>query len=154
MMDAGLNTAVGLTGRQRLLNLLHGMYGVGTAIGPLVVTAAILAGSWRPAYLIQVSLDLALAALWLRQRRRERRRDLAQAGTLTAAPAAAGEPHPAAQWSRRRYSGVVVAGHERLLRLHRPGSRAGQWEAELLPRSAEPVHRARPAWPRSATGAR
>ena len=82
MMDAGLNTAVGLTGRQRLLNLLHGMYGVGTAIGPLVVTAAILAGSWRPAYLILVSLDLALAVLWLRQRRRERRRDLAQAGTL------------------------------------------------------------------------
>ena len=31
MMDAGLNTAVALTGRQRLLNLLHGAYGVGTA---------------------------------------------------------------------------------------------------------------------------
>jgi len=28
MMDAGLNTAVALTGRQRLLNLLHGAYGV------------------------------------------------------------------------------------------------------------------------------
>ena len=39
MMDAGLNTAVALTGRRRLLNLLHGAYGVGTAIGPLVVTA-------------------------------------------------------------------------------------------------------------------
>ena len=72
MMDAGLNTAVALTGRQRLLNLLHGAYGVGTAIGPLVVTAAILTGSWRPAYLIQVILDLVLAALWLRQRRRDR----------------------------------------------------------------------------------
>ena len=35
MMDGGLNTAVALTGRQRLLNLLHGAYGVGTAIGPL-----------------------------------------------------------------------------------------------------------------------
>ena len=63
MMDAGLNTAVALTGRQRLLNLLHGAYGVGTALGPLVVTAAILTGSWRPAYLIQVCLDLAMAAL-------------------------------------------------------------------------------------------
>ena len=37
MMDGGLNTAVALTGRPRLLNLLHGAYGVGTAIGPLVV---------------------------------------------------------------------------------------------------------------------
>ena len=66
MMDAGLNTAVALTGRQRLLNLLHGAYGVGTALGPLVVTAAILTGSWRPAYLIQVCLDLIMAVLWLR----------------------------------------------------------------------------------------
>jgi MFS family permease len=74
MMDAGLNTAVALTGRQRLLNLLHGAYGVGTAIGPLVVTAAILTGSWRPAYLAQVILDLILAALWLRHRRRDRSR--------------------------------------------------------------------------------
>src|SRR5580658_11209313 len=44
MMDAGLNTAVALTGRQRLLHLLHGAYGIGTAIGPLVITAAILTG--------------------------------------------------------------------------------------------------------------
>src|SRR5690349_5902480 len=72
MMDAGLNTAVALTGRQRLLNLLHGAYGVGTAIGPLIVTAAILTGSWRPAYLVQVCLDLVMAALWMRQRRRDR----------------------------------------------------------------------------------
>ena len=39
MMDAGLNTAIALTGRLRLLNLLHGAYGASTAIGPLVVTA-------------------------------------------------------------------------------------------------------------------
>src|ERR1700679_3920098 len=50
MMDAGLNTAVALTGRQRLLNLLHGAYGIGSAIGPLVITAAILAGSRRPGH--------------------------------------------------------------------------------------------------------
>ena len=33
--DGGL-IPLGLSGRQRLLNLLHGAYGVGTAIGPLV----------------------------------------------------------------------------------------------------------------------
>ena len=32
MMDGGLNTAIALTGRPRLLNLLHGAYGVGTAM--------------------------------------------------------------------------------------------------------------------------
>ena len=70
MIDAGLNTAVALSGRQRLLNLLHGAYGVGTAIGPLVVTAAILTGSWRPAYLALLALDLIVAACWLHYRRR------------------------------------------------------------------------------------
>ncbi len=72
MMDGGLNTAVGLSGRSRLLNLLHAAYGVGTAIGPLLVTAAILLSSWRLAYLALAGLDLAVAALWLRQRRQER----------------------------------------------------------------------------------
>ncbi len=49
LLDSSLNTAVALSGRNRLLNALHGCYGVGTTIGPLVVTAAILAVSWRPA---------------------------------------------------------------------------------------------------------
>src|ERR1700761_6858358 len=90
MMDGGLNTAVALTGRARLLNLLHGAYGVGTAIGPLVVTAAILTGSWRPAYLALTGLDLVLAGCWLRHRR--------QAGPppapSTPAPTAPSPPRP------------------------------------------------------------
>src|SRR4029077_9023055 len=112
MMDGGLNTGIALTGRQRLLNLLHGAYGVGTAIGPLIVTAAILTGSWRPAYLVQLSLDVVMAMLWLRQRRVDR----AHAEPAEAAPAhahahaPASDPHPAARWSRRRYGAVVVAG--------------------------------------------
>ena len=102
MMDAGLNTAVALTGRSRLLNLLHGAYGVGTAIGPLVVTAAILTGSWRPAYVVQVTLDLVLAVLWLRQRRRDR----AQAG-----PWQTGRRRPRARRTRPRHGpGVATAG--------------------------------------------
>lgn len=63
-LDGGLNTAVGLSGRGRLLNLLHGFYGIGTAIGPLVVTIAIVAGSWQPAYVFLVVVDVALALLW------------------------------------------------------------------------------------------
>ena len=126
MMDAGLNTAVALTGRSRLLNLLHGAYGVGTAIGPLVVTAAILTSSWRSAYLVQVTLDLVLAALWLRHRQRVR----AQAGATASRPTAvAGDPHPAETWSRRRYSGVVVAGMGVFFVYTGLEVGAGQWEA-------------------------
>ena len=126
MMDAGLNTAVALTGRQRLLNLLHGAYGVGTAIGPLVVTVAILIGSWRPAYLIQVILDLVLAALWLRHRRRDR------APSKTAPPqTVATKPHPSSQWSRRRYRAVVIAGMSVFFVYTGLEVGAGQWMASF-----------------------
>jgi fucose permease len=131
MMDGGLNTAVALTGRPRLLNLLHGAYGVGTAIGPLIVTAAILTGSWRPAYLVQVILDAVIAVLWLRQRQRQRRLDRAQPGTAPVAPAAASEPHPATRWSRRRYAAVVVAGMSVFFVYTGLEVGAGQWEASF-----------------------
>jgi fucose permease len=72
MMDGGLNTAIGLAGRPRLLNLLHAAYGVGTTIGPLLITVAIVTGSWRPAYVVLAGLNLVMATLWLRQRRRDR----------------------------------------------------------------------------------
>jgi fucose permease len=66
LLDTGLNTVIALSGRLRLLNLLHGAYGVGSAIGPLVVTAAILITSWRPAYFLLVALELLLAYGWWR----------------------------------------------------------------------------------------
>jgi fucose permease len=121
MMDGGLNTAVALTGRPRLLNLLHGAYGVGTAIGPLVITAAILTGSWRPAYLALVVLDLVLAGLWLRQRQLH--------GAPPDKPAASAGPDPAGQWSRRRYRGVVAAGMGVFFVYTGLEVGAGQWEA-------------------------
>jgi len=124
-MDGGLNTAVALTGRQRLLNLLHGAYGVGTAIGPLVVTAAILTGSWRPAYLAQVALDLGMAALWLRQRRHDRALAAAAPPAEPVAPA----PQPSGGWSRRRYVGVVAAGMSVFFVYTGLEVGAGQWEA-------------------------
>jgi fucose permease len=123
MMDAGLNTAIALSGRQRLLNLLHGAYGVGTAIGPLVVTAAILTGSWRPAYLALTVLDLFIAGSWLRHRRRD--------GPPSAAarkPPAAG-PRPAPRWSRRRYGWVLAVGMSVFFLYTGLEVGAGQWEA-------------------------
>jgi fucose permease len=123
MMDAGLNTAIALSGRLRLLNLLHGAYGIGTAIGPLVVTAAILTGSWRPAYLVLVVLDLFIAGSWLRQRRRE-----GPASAAAKKPPAAG-PQSAPQWSRRRYGLVLAVGMSVFFLYTGLEVGAGQWEA-------------------------
>jgi fucose permease len=134
LMDAGLNTAVALTGRPRLLNLLHGFYGVGTAIGPLVITVAILTGSWRPAYLALVVFDLLIAAVWLRQRRR-----LASASSPP--PSRPAQPDPdqpdpdqpdpgqPAPWSRRRYRAVVLTGMCVFFLYTGLEVSAGQWEA-------------------------
>ena len=125
MMDAGLNTAVALTGRQRLLNLLHGAYGIGTAIGPLVATAAILTGSWRPAYAALSVLDLVTACLWLRRRR-----------TDGAPPAPSEQPQlpehqETAHWTRRRYRWVVATGMVVFFVYTGLEVGAGQWEASF-----------------------
>ena len=132
MMDGGLNTAIALTGRRRLLNLLHGFYGIGTAIGPLVVTAAILAGSWRPAYLFLVALDLLVAALWALHHRRTPAPDVPRP------PAGGGTGHnpdvtdPAATWSRRRVVSVLTMGLIVFFLYTGLEVSAGQWETSYL----------------------
>jgi fucose permease len=126
LMDGGLNTAVALTGRPRLLNLLHGFYGVGTAIGPLVVTAAIVAGSWRPAYLVLAALDVTIAACWIAYRRdvpalaaktpaaKTPAEGTEGAGAARDRPGGADGPAQAAQatagWSDRRVVTVLTLG--------------------------------------------
>jgi fucose permease len=143
MMDGGLNTAIGLAGRPRLLNLLHAAYGVGTTIGPLLVTAAIVTGSWRPAYAALAALNLVMAALWLRQRRRDRAHLLATPATPAPpeAPASPGNPaspsshmdpadaHPGDSWSRRRSSAAVIGGMLVFFVYTGVEVAAGQWEA-------------------------
>ena len=126
MMDGGLNTEVGLSGRSRLLNLLHGSYGVGTAIGPLLVTVAIVLGSWRPAYLALVAFDVLIALLWLRLRQLE--------GEPASGPAAPGRgppvgAHPGDRWSRRRSTWLVGAGMGIFFIYTGLEVAAGQWEA-------------------------
>jgi fucose permease len=128
MMDGGLNTAIALSGRQRLLNLLHGAYGVGTAIGPLVVTAAIVTGSWRSAYLALLMVDLVVAGSWLRQRRRDGPRSAPADQAKAPAPIA---PRPASQSSRRRYGSVVAVGMTVFFLYTGLEVGAGQWEASF-----------------------
>jgi fucose permease len=64
-LDAALNTVVALAGRTRLMNVLHAAYGVGAALGPLAVTAALAASSWRAAYTGLFALEAILAVTWI-----------------------------------------------------------------------------------------
>jgi fucose permease len=65
LVDSAVNVMAALAGRARLLNLLHGFYGIGTTVAPLVVTAALLAvSSWRPAYGLLLLVELSLLAVW------------------------------------------------------------------------------------------
>jgi fucose permease len=142
MLDGGLNTAVALTGRPRLLNLLHGFYGIGTAIGPLVVTAAILAGSWRPAYLVLVAVDLAAAGSWILYHRKlppplpSSPDDASASGTVSEeAGSFVADPatiEPTAGWSRRRVVSVLSAGLVVFFLYTGLEVSAGQWETSYL----------------------
>jgi fucose permease len=70
-VDAALNTVVALDGESRLMNLLHGCYGIGAACGPLVVTAALVATStWRSAYVVLMVCEALLAVTWVVVRNR------------------------------------------------------------------------------------
>jgi fucose permease len=132
MMDGGLNTVVAMTGRPRLLNLLHGFYGVGTAIGPLVVTVAILAGSWRPAYLFLAALDIVAASCWAVYRHS------VPTPASTAVPRPdigdkADETDQASQvWSRRRVVAVLTLGLVVFFVYTGLEVSAGQWETSYV----------------------
>jgi fucose permease len=133
MMDGSLNTVVALTGRPRLLNLLHGFYGVGTAIGPLVVTVAILAGSWRPAYLVLAALDVVTACCWIIFRRSV---PAPVVSTAAAGAASTGKPEetagPTEGWSQRRVVAVLTLGLVVFFVYTGLEVSAGQWETSYL----------------------
>ncbi len=137
MMDGGLNTAVALTGRTRLLNLLHGFYGVGTAIGPLVVTGAIIAGSWRPAYLALAALNVVAAACWIAYRRSVPGPAPAAGGDAAReGPGAADAParlaNPTEGWSQRRVVTALTLGLIVFFLYTGLEVSAGQWETSFL----------------------
>jgi len=132
MMDGSLNTVVALTGRSRLLNLLHGFYGVGTAIGPLVVTVAILAGSWRPAYLVLAALDVVAACCWASYRRNVPAPAAAAAAAAPAAGTADETEEPTQRWSRRRVVAVLTLGLVVFFVYAGLEVSAGQWETSYL----------------------
>ena len=136
-IDGSINSAIALAGRNRLLNLVHGCYGIGTTVGPLVVTAAVLAVSWRPAYGFLFVADIALVAGWWLAGRRA-------AGVASAAlppmlpplapslaAAGPGTPTPPTPLTRFRLATVVARGLFVFMVYTGFEASAGQWAASF-----------------------
>jgi fucose permease len=86
-IDAGLNTYVATHHPARTLNWLHACYGLGTAIGPALMTAVLIArGSWRPGYALVAGAQLLLAATFAATRARWPGPAAPDAGASVAAP--------------------------------------------------------------------
>src|SRR5690606_24017845 len=72
-IDAGLNAYGASRFSARVLNWLHASFGVGTTLGPLIVTAVLSTGSvWRWSYVIVGSCQLLLALTFFTTRQRWR----------------------------------------------------------------------------------
>ena len=70
-VDAGLNAYGARRFSARVLNWLHAFFGVGTTLGPLIVTAVLTSGAaWRWSYVIVGSAQLLLAATFFATRGR------------------------------------------------------------------------------------
>jgi MFS family permease len=70
-VDAGLNAYGARHFSARVLNWLHAFFGVGTTLGPLIVTAVLTSGhAWRWSYVIVGSAQLLLAATFFVTRAR------------------------------------------------------------------------------------
>ncbi len=154
-IDGSINSAIALAGRNRLLNIVHGCYGLGTTVGPLIVTAAVLAVSWRPAYGFLFVADIALVAGWWLAGRHAAdvvstadvvsAADVAPAaGVAPAAPPpmppslaptpaapAPGETSPATRLTRARLATVVALGLFVFMVYTGFEASAGQWAASF-----------------------
>ncbi len=70
-VDAGLNAYGASHFSARILNWLHAFFGLGTTVGPLIVTGVLSAGaSWRYAYVVVGSAQVALAVTFFLTRGR------------------------------------------------------------------------------------
>lgn len=88
LLDSAVNTSVALTGRNRLLNMVHGAYGLGTAVAPLIVTLSLLAGSWRGSYAAVFAGEGVLVTGWYAAGRHDDRRARQATSSYGAAQAA------------------------------------------------------------------
>ena len=69
-IDAALNTATAVAYGPRTLNLLHACYGVGAALGPLIMTRVLAAAApWQRGYALVAAAQATLAVAFVLTRR-------------------------------------------------------------------------------------
>jgi fucose permease len=125
-VDAGLNTVVANAGSNRALSLIHGAFGVGTVVGPILATVAIVAGgSWRIAYGVLAVAEVGCALAWHAARRAIGAADVPPVhGMPAAAAAVTGPPAPSGAVAALAVGiGLLYTGAE---------LSAGQWAASYL----------------------
>ena len=118
-IDSGLNAyAAGAFGPKHM-NWMHAFFGLGVALGPLIMTAVLSGGlSWHWGYGIVATGQVLLATAFA-----VTARSWAQRGPQPSGPAA-GDPHHAPEPPRTRGGGPGhphLAAAARLLRVHQPG---------------------------------
>jgi fucose permease len=70
IVDVNVNAYIALRQSVGTVNLVHAGWGVGTTLGPLVVTASLaLSGSWRLAYLVLLGFEMLLLGGFVMTRR-------------------------------------------------------------------------------------
>lgn len=101
-IDAGLNSYGARHFSARVLNWLHASFGVGTTLGPLIVTAVLSSGGvWRLSYAIVGSCQLLLALVFFLTRNRWLGdREGGRAGGAAGTDAATETPYPRQMPSR------------------------------------------------------
>jgi len=69
LVDTGLNAHAALAFDLRSMNLLHGCFGLGSTLGPVVMTLSLTAsGAWRAGYwALAIAQVGAVMAIWLRR---------------------------------------------------------------------------------------
>jgi fucose permease len=66
IIDAGFNAYVAQHPGARAMNWLHGSFGIGTTIGPIVMTAVLAGGnSWRWGYVVSSIVMIAVAVVFV-----------------------------------------------------------------------------------------
>lgn len=104
-VDAGLNHFVARHYSARHMNWLHGCWGIGATIGPVVMSTALASRfGWHAGYLVIALMQLALAVLFARHLRLWDNEPASAAPATTPASEAqaqgAGEPAPTPAWAR------------------------------------------------------
>lgn len=89
-IDAGINNFIAAHHRP-LLYLLHAMFGIGTTIGPLIMTAALNLSTWRAGYLLVGFFQLGLAVIFLLTAHWWQDGRAAETAVATAPPATLGQ---------------------------------------------------------------